>query len=214
MKLKRRCPVCGGEEGEFIHKISLNLSPEMRKKVNYPESYDVVCCNDCGMLFADSDLTKADVDNYYIACNMYDTASDVRKDTCTESCKLYYDSIIDYLTPQSRIIDVGCGNGNFLHFLKSKGYENLYGLDPSESSIKGLEKKGIKGIVGNVYDEIPVEMRNKFDVVIISFVLEHLLFPEICLKNLIDLMKEDGRGGTLYFGSKCGRLRKVPERSA
>lgn len=192
MRLKRKCPVCGADEGEWLYKIPLNISAEMRKKINYPQSYDVVCCNNCGMLFADSSLSKEDVDEYYIHCNMYDNASNVKKDTYLEGCELYYSAILPYITMESEIIDVGCGNGNFLKFLKDKGYSNLYGLDPSESSINELKQNGIKGIVGSVYDEIPDKFRNRYDIVILSGVLEHLLFPDICLENIINLIKKNG----------------------
>lgn len=37
--------------------------------------------------------------------------------------------------PQSRIIDLGCGNGHLLLELTNEGYKNLHGIDYSESAI-------------------------------------------------------------------------------
>lgn len=192
MFLKRKCPICGTQFGELIKRVPLNLSIEMREKIKYPYYYDLVSCNQCGMLFADTELSKEEIDNYYIQCNMYDSMSSVKEDIYIESCNLYFEAILPYLTQHSRIIDIGCGNGMFLKFLKDRGYTNLYGIDPSESSINNLNKNGITGIVGSAYDKIPSEWSKKFDVVISTGVLEHLLFPDICLTGFINLMKETG----------------------
>ncbi|MHA1195491.1 MAG: hypothetical protein ACTSRH_05160 [Promethearchaeota archaeon] len=55
------------------------------------------------------------------------------------------------LTLKSRILDVGCGAGNYLYVLKEIGYKNLLGIDPYlEHNIKyqnGLiikKKKSLK----------------------------------------------------------------------
>lgn len=197
MLLKRKCPVCGAQQGVLIKRLPLNLSAEMRSRINYPDHFNLVSCDECGMLFSDISLTKADVDNYYVNCNMYDNASNVKSKVYDEGCKLYYDAISPYITEESRIIDIGCGNGNFLDFLKVKGFKNLYGMDPSESSIQKLKENEINGLVGNIYDRVPEKLQEKFDIVIFSFVFEHLLIPESCLKNLISLMKKPN--GILYI---------------
>lgn len=194
--LKRMCPVCGSGEGEFLKNIPVNLSPEIRGNINYPDSYDIVWCNQCGMVFADSSLSREDIDLYYTQCNMYDNASHVKQDTYSETYQVIYKTILPYLTSESRIIDVGCGNGMFLRYLKSKGYTHLYGLDPSESSMKQLDKNGISGEIGSIYEKIPDEMHGRFDICILVCVLEHLLLPADCLGNIVKLIK---KGGLLYI---------------
>ena len=144
------------------------------------------------MLFAETDLTSEDIDNYYINCNMYDSVSDIKKDVYNESNEIYFGALDPYITKESSIIDVGCGNGSFLRYLKDKGYERLFGVDPAESSVRKLEKYGIKGIVGSIYDKVPDWLRGKFDVVISTGVLEHLLLPAAGLKNLVCLLKKTG----------------------
>lgn len=89
MLLKRKCPVCGAQQGVLIKRLPLNLSAEMRSRINYPDHFNLVSCDECGMLFSDISLTKADVDNYYVNCNMYDNASNVKSKVYDEGCKLY-----------------------------------------------------------------------------------------------------------------------------
>lgn len=192
MLMKRMCPICGGGIGKVIKRITLNVSPEIMEKCAYPDYYNVVSCEKCGMLFADIGVTKEDVENYYVNCNVYDNMSDVQKEVYDEGCELHYHAIAPYITMDSRIVDIGCGNGRFLRYLKHKGYKNVCGMDPAKESIKKLECSGIKGKVGSIYDEIPEELINRFDVVICSFVFEHLLLPDICLKNMLRLMDIEG----------------------
>src|SRR5215470_1247070 len=40
----------------------------------------------------------------------------------------------------ARILDLGCGGGRFLHFLKSVVYSNLAGADPDAKQLAGLCK--------------------------------------------------------------------------
>ncbi|KAI8350330.1 S-adenosyl-L-methionine-dependent methyltransferase, partial [Choanephora cucurbitarum] len=42
---------------------------------------------------------------------------------------------IDNVDPQSRIVDLGCGNGHLLLELSAEGYKSLHGIDYSESAI-------------------------------------------------------------------------------
>jgi predicted TPR repeat methyltransferase len=53
---------------------------------------------------------------------------------------------IDYLPEQKeeKVLDIGCGNGDFLLFLKSEGYLNIYGVDIDKRQIDLCREKGIR----------------------------------------------------------------------
>jgi SAM-dependent methyltransferase len=55
-------------------------------------------------------------------------------------------------SPQSRIADVGCGNGAFLHFLKGAGYENLVGVDTSEEQLAIARTFGLPVVHGDAFE--------------------------------------------------------------
>lgn len=212
MEVMRKCPICGYSKIEYIKTINLNLSKEMRGKINYPKSHDIVCCDKCGMVYANSSLSKDDVDNYYISCNMYDNLEEVESEVQLEVCEINFNALMPYLTDETQIIDVGCGGGVFLKYLKNKGYNKLYGMDPSESSVNRLKEAGINGIIGSMYEEIPKEWHEKFDVVVCTSVFEHLLFPDSALKNLTKLVKNDGIIYLVVPDAEgfCMYLREVP----
>lgn len=54
---------------------------------------------------------------------------------------------------QQPILDLGCGWGGFLSFLKAEGYTNLVGVDSSPQQIAIAQRLGLSSVeVGNVFD--------------------------------------------------------------
>jgi len=78
-------------------------------------------------------------------------------------------------TKQPRILDAGCGTGVHLQALKQAGFDLLTGVDASKT---GLEKTREK--LGTAAELVCADIRslpfaaNSFDVVLFSFVLQHL----------------------------------------
>lgn len=95
---------------------------------------------------------------------------------------------------EGKAIDVGCGTGHFLSVLKKK-HPSIFvtGTDFSEESISVSKQVNEDGefFVMDIFN-IPVEQLNKYDYVICSEVLEHLLHPETALKNILQLAKHNG----------------------
>jgi 2-polyprenyl-3-methyl-5-hydroxy-6-metoxy-1,4-benzoquinol methylase len=51
--------------------------------------------------------------------------------------------IIDYVSSNPKVLDVGCGNSAFLFSLADSGFTNLYGKDYSADAIELSKKKSI-----------------------------------------------------------------------
>lgn len=71
-----------------------------------------------------------------------------------------------------KLLDLGCGCGKSLIYFKSKGYNNLYGVEPEEELIAKIPK-GIAEIKQGKAEKIPYE-NETFDIVFIHAVLHHL----------------------------------------
>lgn len=61
----------------------------------------------------------------------------------------YADNYRDLLPPDTgaRILEIGCGAGQLLYYIRNEGYKNIEGADIGDAQIKLLEKMGIKGSV-------------------------------------------------------------------
>lgn len=187
--LKRVCPICGNNTGMILKKVMMHLPDESP----LPCEYDIVCCNVCGFTYADMMADQNVFNRYYERFNIYSENEDIKLNDWVEFLhKEIQKLFIHKISMEANILDVGCGGGEFLNFLKSKGYNNLYGLDPSKESIDRLKKSGINGMQGNIFDRIPNKMYNKFDLVISMAVIEHIYDLNLYVEQLKKYMKKDG----------------------
>lgn len=94
----------------------------------------------------------------------------------------------------SNVIDCGCGTGHLLLAI-SKRYPHLTmtGTVFSEESINVSKMYNEKAefYKMDIYD-IPQKENGKYDIVICSEVLEHLLYPNKAMLNLVDLLSDKG----------------------
>jgi 2-polyprenyl-3-methyl-5-hydroxy-6-metoxy-1,4-benzoquinol methylase len=86
------------------------------------------------------------------------------------------------------ILDIGCGLGQFLGNLKSKGFKNLHGVDINEESIVACRNNGLA--VEQIGDIREYALRStiRFDRIVMSHVLEHI-DKELIIDTLIHIRK-------------------------
>jgi len=74
----------------------------------------------------------------------------------------------------AKILDIGCGYGQFLFALKQQGHENIKGIDINNESINECRNKGLN--VEQITDirDFAKQATEKFDLITMSHVLEHI----------------------------------------
>lgn len=181
----RNCPVCGKNHSEIIEKIEMKIPEDYR----LPNSYDVVVCEECGMVYADTVASMEDYDWYYTHCNFY---GDDSKDDNSDRFEIMKELIEKYLAEESVLLELGAGNGRFDVALKKHGYKNIKGTDPSEESVKRLREAGIMAETANIYDEVLPKEAGKYNGIFLFEVAEHLLLPRKGIENIAKRLKTNG----------------------
>jgi len=87
---------------------------------------------------------------------------------------------------QKKILDFGCGRGVLMELLKAQGH-HVEGVDFSKDNINADRKKGL-----DVTRAMKKDAKNKYDVVIMKYVLEHLTRPLKTMKTIRNSMKNKG----------------------
>ncbi|MEI6514785.1 MAG: class I SAM-dependent methyltransferase [bacterium] len=187
----RKCPICGGFQAEILRKQSFVL-PEGHPLV---AGYNVVCCCDCGCVYADTDVSQADYDAFYSAFSKYEDRSTTTGggDTPWDAERLRQtarDIALFLPDKAARILDIGCANGGLLQALREMGYPNVHGLDPSHACVQNVSGKGLPASIGTL-SSLPKDIGD-FECVILSHVLEHVRELPDALKDLEGVVGRDG----------------------
>ena len=98
--------------------------------------------------------------------------------------------ISEIIDKNSKVLDVGCGNGDLIKYLQEKTNANVRGLEISKSSVQNCLSKGLTVIEGNAENDLYQFPKQSFDFVILSQTLQAFLNPEEVLKQLMRVGKK------------------------
>lgn len=90
---------------------------------------------------------------------------------------------------KGRLLDVGCGNGEFILTMSNLGWR-VQGVEPDSSSASLGRKAGLEIYEGTV-ESVPLEP-NSFDAITLNHVIEHLPDPVGTLKMLSNALRPGG----------------------
>ncbi len=112
--------------------------------------------------------------------------------TETSAPKIRYDlSIIEsWIKPGSKVLGLGCGDGDLLYALKTKKNVAERGVERSEKKAAVCLSKGLSVVQGDIYDEIEDYPDKFFDYVILSQTMQEVFQPYDLLIEMLRIGKQ------------------------
>ncbi len=190
--MNRFCPICSSAQKTKLYNQNFH-----NKVIALMENYDVVVCDNCCFVYADNIPSQEEFNKYYAVMSKYEF--DFKDGVVSGDYLMHFQKIAKFLKPylpdkKVRILDIGCSTGALLYVLKSEGYSNLSGLDPSPACVKTVRKLyDIEAVACNISDFIS---DHQFGVIILSAVLEHFVDFEVALRKIRSLLID---GGLLFI---------------
>jgi 2-polyprenyl-3-methyl-5-hydroxy-6-metoxy-1,4-benzoquinol methylase len=195
--------VCESPLGQVIHTQLFEASDVTKEDA----SVDIICCSNCGCGFSDLTVSQADLDSSYEEHSKYADMTVFAKDLPDDpfSAESPWDLArlkgtaewisAHFLDRDISMLDAGCATGTLLGLLKRDGFRNLTGLDPSPTAIdRARHSHGVIGFPGSFCR--PPRDIGKFDLIVLSHVLEHIADVQSAINGLTEMTKE---GGYVYL---------------
>ncbi len=187
--LRSDCPVCNSS------RLSYSFSHQ---------SHRVMRCGDCALMFlnpqpSDQELSDIYTAEYFLGHNSEEgrrKASDLKRATARQ----YLAELTRYNgAPSGRLVEVGCGEGDFLCEAEAVGYEVL-GVEYSAAACTTANSRLTHGRVeqGELADaKLP---DSHFDVCVLNDVIEHVRDPLAFLREVRRILRP---GGALFIATPC-----------
>jgi len=97
--------------------------------------------------------------------------------------------IADLLPANSRVLDVGCGDGSLMYLLREKKSIEVRGLELDQNNVQQCIHQGLSVIQGNAESELHQFPNQSFDYVVLSQTLQAFYKPEKVLRELLRIGK-------------------------
>ncbi len=182
----RPCPLCGTVEAE------VELHPDKYNSAG--EQYKVVRCLSCDLFYTRPLPTLEEMRVLYSA-EFYGESKSPSRLSWDSIRLLLHQSVLRHRRkallnrPPGRVLDVGCGDGDFVAHLKPHGWE-VHGIEFSDAGSKLARAKGVQVYQGEL--KAANFPDGYFDVVTFWHVVEHLNDPLTEMLEARRILRDDG----------------------
>lgn len=186
MLIPRRCPACNSNQHEILYK---------KFRLNY------VRCK-CGMVYITPYLSKEFKRNWYEkskSANWFfrEVVIKNRENRMKNIWKIRVEKLTELGLPLDKVLDIGCGSGEFIELMYLKGHTNTLGIEPGQVPARFAKERLGDSIIHGFFEFHDFPERN-FSLITLWEVFHHFWDPLESAKKLCYLLRE---GGSLVISS-------------
>lgn len=182
-----QCPICNSSAIQN----EINVIDHMITK----EEFTIQKCTDCGFYFTNPRPSE-ETNSFYYQSDEYISHSSSKKGIINKLYNVVRNytlkqkrNIIEKLTPERNLLDIGCGTGHFLNECKENGW-NVTGLEP-DSDARNFTRENFNFETEPIQNLYSKEEKS-FNVITMWHVLEHVYHLQKDVKQIVSLLKKDG----------------------
>lgn len=137
-----------------------------------------------------------------------------------EGHRVDYDTIVDLVRPGSRVLDVGCGDGELLSRLIAQKNAQATGIELAQGNVVTCARRGLSVIQADIDQGLSAFPDQSFDYVILSMTLQVVKQPLLVLREMVRVGRQcvvsfPNFGywkvrGIAFFGGRAPVTRNLP----
>jgi len=182
------CNLCGNEDAAPLFSTVDRLLPGR-------ETYHFVCCNRCGLIYVNPQPSWEErAAHYPLAYRGYrrlqTASSPLQRWSMAYGLRKRW-NILAAHCDGGRLLDIGCGGGDFLHRVAQHPAWQVYGVERTPAmALAARRTYGLSTMVGDLLS-LPFPA-SRFDAVTLWTVLEHTPNPALALQQCARLLRSGG----------------------
>ncbi len=186
------CVICGGTT-HIIESFSRDELIQVYNKIvdineqSVPlfSEYDLLKCDVCSLVFANPMKPGSDA-FYELIFSQYPSSRPHRWE--------WGQIIKDIQVEEGMLLDVGCGNGDFLDLVRLSTNLHVFGIDTSASRVAMCRERGMQAFQQTIDEPVFINSNpQQFSFVTMTHVLEHVANPINTMKSAQSILTSSGK---------------------
>lgn len=182
------CPICSAEQVFLVQTL-------YDDRYGYPGRFELFHCRECGHSFLRNEFGQEDLVKLYTQYyprREYDSTQQQLQRNGPLRAWWHGErrSAFRWVDRPGRVLDIGCGAGQSLAYLRAKGCE-VRGVEADEESRAFAVEQGFEIDAGTFNPQ--VYEPEEFDYVTMDQVIEHMIDPIDALRGVASILKPGGK---------------------
>ncbi|HZZ98493.1 MAG TPA: class I SAM-dependent methyltransferase [Candidatus Saccharimonadia bacterium] len=188
------CPICGKKNNDILmfernfSDRQLNAKVFSARRIPDKLHYRIVRCGNEGMVRSNPVLDAVSLSKLYSKSTLTYTRE---LEHLRQSYANVLTPLLKKLRPSDKILEIGCGNGFMLEYLRKQGFRQLVGVEPSADAIRQAAPS-IKSKIKHTIFRKKLFKKGSLSAVLLFQTLDHIPQPDKFLADCSFLLKKGG----------------------